>query len=309
MKNVFLALLIILASSTFATTIYDIQYTTDPGADGTYPSPLNGEDVTVTGIVTAVGYYSSGSTRFFISDPDGGAWHGIFVFSSDSGLQLGMEVEVTGTVTEYYGFTEIGYATVSILGEGNPVPDPVVVTTNDLASNEAYEGVLTRINNVTVSQLPDSYGQWYVNDGSGECQIDDAIFSYTPEEGQTFDSITGVVDYSYGEYGLNPRNSDDLGIEVPFTAIYDIQYTTDAGSEGTYPSPLEGQTVRVTGIVTATDMAVKNFSFLTLPAELGKEFIFLNIAQTRILEMKLILPEPSRNIMVLPKLEALRFLS
>ena len=256
MKNLILILLVLMSATIFATTIYDIQYTTDPGTDGTYPSPLVDQEVTVTGIVTANNYYSSGnSNRFFISDPSGGAWHGVYVFNFDATPNIGDEVEVTGTVSEYYGFTELGNVTVSILSDGNPVPEAVSVSTGDLASNEAYEGVLTRLSNVTVTQLPDEHGQWYVDDGSGACQIDDAIFSYTPVIGQTFGSITGAVDYSYSEYGLNPRSESDLII----TFAADNLIPASAELAGCFPNPFYSANSKVN-----ISFAVKNTSFVTV---------------------------------------------
>ena len=40
------------ADMSHAETIWEVQYTTDPGG-GTYPSPKVGETVTLTGVVTA----------------------------------------------------------------------------------------------------------------------------------------------------------------------------------------------------------------------------------------------------------------
>jgi len=208
--------LIMSASLLFGTTIYDIQYTTTAGADGTYPSLLEGQTVTVTGIVTAFGYYSSGnSNRFFISDVSGGAWNGIFVFNYDYTVAEGDEVEVTGEVQEYFGFTELGAITdVTVLSSGNPVPDAIPVLTGDLmapSTGEQYEGCLIKISDVTTMQGPSQYGEWYVDDGSGNCQIDDAIYTYeNPSVGETFTSITGAVDYSYDEYGVNARSANDF---------------------------------------------------------------------------------------------------
>jgi predicted extracellular nuclease len=218
MKSKFSLIFLVLCMSTsllIGTTIYDIQYTTIAG-DGTYPSLLVGQTVTFTGIVTANGYYSSGnSNRFFVSDPAGGAWKGVFVFSYDYTVSVGDEVEVSGEVQEYYGLTEIGNLTgVTVLSTGNPVPAAIPVATGDLlapSTGEPYEGCLVKISDVTVTQGPTTYGEWYVNDGSGECQIDDAIFTYdSPSVGDTFASITGAVDYSYDEYGINPRDADDF---------------------------------------------------------------------------------------------------
>ena len=198
-----------------ATTIYDIQYTTNPG-DGTYPSPMNGETVTISGIVSANNYYSSGNNnRFFITEQEGGPWKGIFIFNWDYYVELGDKVEVTGEVDEYYGFTEIqNISSLSIISTGNPIPDPIQVNTGDLinpSSAEQYEGCLIKIADVEVTQLTDQYGQWYVNDGTGQCQIDDAIYEYpNPNIGEGFFFIIGALDYSFDEYGLNPRSEDDF---------------------------------------------------------------------------------------------------
>ncbi len=46
--------------------------------------------------------------------------------------------------------------------------------------------------------------------------------------------------------------------------IYDLQYTTNAGYDNTYPSPYEDQTVTVTGIVTADNFSNSRF-FISMP--------------------------------------------
>ena len=219
MKGKFSLILLVMCISVsmlYGTTIYDIQYTTIAGGDGTYPSLLVGQSVTFTGIVTANGYYSSGnSNRFFVSDPAGGAWKGVFVFSYDYTVSVGDEVEVSGEVQEYFGLTEIGnLSDVTILSSGNPVPEAISVSTGDLmtpSTGEPYEGCLVKISDVTTTQGPSTYGEWYVDDGSGNCQIDDAIYTYeNPTVGDSFTSITGAVDYSYDEYGVNPRDANDF---------------------------------------------------------------------------------------------------
>ena len=92
------------------------------------------------------------------------------------------------------------------------------ISTGDLANGcdnalaEKYEGVLVKLSNVTVTQTPNQYGEWFVDDGSGECQIDDVFgFAYNSiTVGQQFESITGVVDYSYSAYGVSARSDADF---------------------------------------------------------------------------------------------------
>ncbi|RLC51806.1 MAG: hypothetical protein DRH79_05655 [Candidatus Cloacimonadota bacterium] len=221
-KILFFAVFVIMLTICSATTIYDIQYTTNSGPDGTYPSPLDGQIVTVTGIVTGANFGQD--NKFFMSDPEGGAWHGIYVYDYTVGPALGDEVEVTGTVTEYYGLTELGYCTITILSSGNPVPEPTIVTTLNLvipAQAEQYEGCLVQVLDVVVTEAQDEFGQWFIDDGSGECQVDDGFF-YLDEVvppivitvGMEWAMITGCLDYSYDEYGINPRTPDDLVDEI-----------------------------------------------------------------------------------------------
>jgi len=87
MKKIILsAILLFTTAILFATTIYDIQYTTNPGTNGWYPSPMVDQDVTVIGIVTGA-YFSHGDNMFFISDPEGEPGMG-FIFMIMKLVQL-----------------------------------------------------------------------------------------------------------------------------------------------------------------------------------------------------------------------------
>ena len=245
-KIILFAALMLIVAALSATTIYDIQYTTNAG-DGTYPSPLVDQDVTVTGIVTGANY--NADNKFYMTDPGGGAWHGIYIYDYETGPALGDEVQVTGTVTEYYGFTELGYCTVDILSSGNTVPDPIPVTTLDLvvpALAEQYEGCLVQVDNVVVTEEQDDYGQWFIDDGSGECQVDDGFFyldSVTPPivivEDMEWAGIIGCVDYSYDEYAINPRTAADLMAEVSAQENTVVALATLIGN---YPNPFNPET-------------------------------------------------------------------
>ena len=216
--------LLLLVGSLSALTIYNVQYTTDPGGDNTYPSNYEGQEVTVTGIVTATDWKGY-KDNFYISEPVGGAWKGILIYmAGDTTLALGDEIEVTGTVSEYYGMTEIsGHddpITVTLLSTGNPVPSATSVNCGELmttTTGEPYEGVVVELSDLTVIQAQDDYGQWYVDDGTGLAQIDDGFFYLDEVEppivievGQQWETIKGCLDYSYNEYGVNPRTPDDM---------------------------------------------------------------------------------------------------
>ena len=184
------------------TSIYDIQYTTDPSGD----SPLKDQTgVTTEGIVTAVFYNS-----FFIQDPAGGPWSGLFVYDSSPVLE-GLRVRLTGSVDEYYGLTQLKYLTAGdVVSVGNPLPDPVILSTGDV-SQEQWEAVLVRVENVTVTNGDMGYGEWSVSDGSGDVVVDDkGGYSYSPVGGDFIDAVIGPLDFTYGVFKIQPRDDNDI---------------------------------------------------------------------------------------------------
>jgi len=137
------------------TAIYDVQ-----GAGGT--SPLNGQDVTVEGVVTGDFQEGDADTArnlggFYIQsvpDADFATSDGVFIFDGNnpaSDVDVGDAVRVTGTVNEYFGETQINASAVSVLGTGRiqavPLHLPVAATTTNsdgelIANLERYEGML-----------------------------------------------------------------------------------------------------------------------------------------------------------------------
>jgi len=116
-------------------TISDIQM-------GTVPA---GTNVIVTGaVVTAV--WASG---LYVQDPDSDpAFSGVHAFVGASpGVAVGDIVTVTGQVAEYFTDTELEGATVTRTGTGGAIA-PVALTVAQ-AADEAYEGVLVKLTDVT----------------------------------------------------------------------------------------------------------------------------------------------------------------
>jgi uncharacterized protein len=134
--------------------IHDIQ------GNGT-SSPLAGQTVTTTGIVTLLrtGSNAGGGAAngFFLQEPDATAdadpntSEGIFVFTSSvPAVAVGDFVTVTGTVVEFNGLTEISSVTnVTVNSTGNTLPTSVTLTTTildptaspDQPQLEKYEGM------------------------------------------------------------------------------------------------------------------------------------------------------------------------
>ncbi|MDA0731432.1 MAG: phospholipase D-like domain-containing protein [Bacteroidetes bacterium] len=177
-----------------------------------------GETVTVTGIVTNGS--DLGSVRY-IQDNSAG----IAIYPGNDWTAWaaepnpGDEVTVTGEITEYNGLLEIGpnLAQIVVLSSGNPIPDALVVTPNQL--NESLEGQLVVIEGTTF----DAGGQTiesnatYTFTSSGEEGII-YVRSSNSLVGTTLNgcemNLMGIVSQfsfnGYGGYQLLPRGASDM---------------------------------------------------------------------------------------------------
>ncbi len=238
MRKLLVIFVVLLAVSMYGQTVVPIDSIQGYGASSPYVDSL----VKTYGVVTGV--FSRG---FFIEEKPGGAWKGIYVYTySAPTVSRGDSVEVIGTVQEYYNMTEIGNSpTVNVLGSTS-LPDPVTVTTGE-AGNEQYEGVLLNLLHVACTNADLGYGEWEVNDGSGPLRVDDWGVSWSPAVGDTY-NLTGILNYSFGNYKLEPRDSNDIELlysaAVDTVTIYDIQYAPND------TSPYAGLKVATFGVVT-----------------------------------------------------------
>ncbi len=209
-------------------TIYEIQYST------TGPSPHEGELVETSGIVTA-----KFESYFFIQDGVG-AWNGIVIYPLQE-VELGDEITISGSVLEYNDKTEItDIINMTILGSTD-LPNPIVIDAATLSSTEDYESVLTKIQNVTVSNEDLGYGTWEVEDQSGTCIIGGlGNYTYEPLLGQLIFNLTGVVDYTYGDFKLEPR--DDTDIDLVGTDVEEDIPVIKSNLLGNYPNPFNPTT-------------------------------------------------------------------
>jgi len=195
-------------------TIQDIQYTTVQG-EYCYETPMAGETVITSGVVTAVkpGEYSN----FFLTQPGVNSWGGIYVYDTSVNPQVGDELILSATVNEYYSFTQlIDVTSSSTVSSGNSI-NPLSISTGDLGiacsfEGEGYESMLVKVSNVTIEDV-DEFGNWVINDGSGQAMVDDYFFDGdwpSVATGDEYGSITGVVEYSYSEFKILPRDETDI---------------------------------------------------------------------------------------------------
>jgi hypothetical protein len=186
-------------STTITTlTIQEIQETTDPSG----ASPEVGETVETSGIVTAIG-----NGGFWIQDGTG-AWSGIFVLDGAAIVTRGDEVTVQGAVQENSDVTRISATSVAISSSGNPVPAPTSVSTGS-AGVEEFESVLLSINGAICVNADAGFGEYVLNDGSGDYLADNLLFDFTPTLFAEYDAV-GIGYFSFGNYKLLPRDADDI---------------------------------------------------------------------------------------------------
>jgi hypothetical protein len=163
-------------------------------------SPLVGRQVTVDAIVVGDfqrGVGSHGDLRgFFIqeedadTDNDPRTSEGLFVFDGPSpsvDVTLGDRVAVTGTVTEYYGLTELtDIRAVKVISRDNPLPAPGHITLNSdtttienadgqlIANLEAFEGMRVRLTDtLTITEMfnLDRFGEMTLSVGGRPVQF------------------------------------------------------------------------------------------------------------------------------------------
>ncbi len=231
-------------------TIADLQDTRGYASD---ISGYNGYEVTVTGVVMTDSTDFIGD--YYIQDA-AAAWSGIWVNDGTFTHTIGDEVTVTGEVEENFGVTRIDEVSASdVTTAGVGAFEPVDVTTGELnnsgANREAYESVLVRVSNVTVSNaFPDggsNFGEFAVDDGSGEVRVDDRASGFRGNldslytQDATIAMLTGFNYFSFGNYKMIPRDSGD--VSTP-TSIEDIigAVPTEFDLEQNYPNPFNPTT-------------------------------------------------------------------
>jgi hypothetical protein len=189
------------------TTIYQIQYTTNPNGN----SPFMDQIVTTSGIVTAI----QGTVAFYIQDGTG-LWNGIYVYKGTQAITMpaiGDAIIIRAKVVEYYNLTELkDIELITVVSSGNELPAPLAVVATDIT--EGTEGIMVRAENFRC-----------VHDGSGNFWISKYVTNEAPTDtlyvfrqmypdflpfvGKRY-HFTGVVTYDFSLMKLAPRNAADV---------------------------------------------------------------------------------------------------
>lgn len=205
MKSIVIALLLVLIAGTAAAqTIFDIQ-------TGLVPENTLVQVQNVT--VTAVRY-----NGIFVAEAPYGEYNGIWVYANaDLGFAPGDIVSVQGEYYEYFGLSEIDVTAGLVQGVGaGPVPVPSVVPAAvlvDPLTAEPWESCAITIpdQGTVMAPPPYDFGEWPVTYAEGDLIFDDFYYDDTTVmEGDCYDSVTGILFYSFGNFKMNPY---EAGIE------------------------------------------------------------------------------------------------
>lgn len=220
----------------YSKSIYDIQYTT--GANGA--SPWKDSLVETSGVVTAT--FRSG---YWIQD-SAAAWNGIYVFDNTNTPAIGDDVTIKAEVDEFFTLTELkNVDTLIINSSGNALPTPITINTNELSTEEKYEGVLCTVLAGHCIDPSAGNGEWlFVNRATDTAIVDDLIFAYVPTLNNKYD-VTGIVHYSFDNYKIEPRDLADI-IEISTSSIRENKLNFSV-----YPNPAT-DVVTIVGLISAT---------------------------------------------------------
>jgi len=209
-------------------SIYNIQFNNNTNGASNY----EGSQVYTGGIVTAVRDDSS----FYLTSGSG-AWSGVYVYSNDYLLYEGDSVVLDAEVDEYYELTELKNVTnLQVISSGN-IFSPNYCNTA-AADSEEFEGCFVEVSNAICNNDNAGFGEWIVNDGSGDLIIDDLFYAFTPILNQSY-TVSGVVTFSYGAFKLLPRNGSDVA------GFISVNETTE-NVFYMYPNPLNQSNLNIT---------------------------------------------------------------
>jgi len=204
-------------------SIRDVQYTHGYAVD---ISGYVGYEVTLEGVVVTDSTDWLGN--YYIEEKDS-AWYGMWVANNQT-FNKGDWVQVTGTVQENFNVTRLNNVTSQQVVTPNfGLFNPVLVTTGEVTTggvnSEAYESVYLRLENLTVTNpfadAPSNFGEFEVNDNSGDYRVDDSFSAFRGNLDSTFGlgdqigALEGVGYYSFGDYKLLPRDTNDVINHVP----------------------------------------------------------------------------------------------
>jgi hypothetical protein len=220
-----------------------------------------GQQVTIEGIVTlGAGVTTTSWTDAYVQDSSG---RGINIYQSDTvdpDLNRNNKVQITGTVDEYNGVTEIVNYSVQVIATNQPLPDSLHLSTND-ANNTTYEGTLIYVQGTITDKYVSGEGtNIIIDDGSGAATIrawDTANLNLNSYNTGDTVGIKGVMDVYQSNAQLLLAYQEDISLISIQTDVPQISNISQSPS-----APTLSDTVFITADVTdnGTIVSVKLFT-------------------------------------------------
>ncbi len=233
--------------------IYDLQFTTVAGTDGTYPSLYVNETVTTTGTVCA--HLSRG---YIIADAPG-PWHSLYIYNGTNAKpELGSKYLVRGKLLEYYGMTEFSYPGQLYLDDGDDVCAPTLVTAaqvpyqkSNASATERYESAIVEVRTITITSMTTNRALFADNSGGIGAIGKDGYYPPDMAVGQQYIYVRGPVLYTFDEYRIMPPTANDIKLldvtpptvtaTIPATGAVDV--SPHRPLYATFSEPVEASTV------------------------------------------------------------------
>lgn len=181
----------------------------------------------MTGLVVTMGKYDAYTNEddasksldgYYVADAIGGPYTGVMMVvprSMGTDLAIGTTVDIKADGTEYYCNTQVKAFELTETGSGATVV-ATEIQGSDLtaaATAEAYEGMLVKIVDGLVAEGPNDYGEYTLDSGA---IVHNKYFGdvLNLNIGDTV-TLTGMVQYGFWHYTINPRGSEDIEGNTP----------------------------------------------------------------------------------------------
>ncbi len=265
-------------------TIYQVN-------DGTYALD---QRVAVSGAIVTGVLLSGTNNGFFIQVKEtdtgyaGPEDSGVFVYTGGTvpTAAVGNRVDVTGTIQDFFGQTQLTTVTVTVTSASVEAPPaPIVVTPAQVATGGAraaeLEAVLVTVQDVEVTAVDTGFGEFTLD---GSLIVDDALFALAPAPtvGARFLSVSGVLAFRNSNSKLLVRSAADaIGSLMTFGPTGSFIREGDTAAP-TIPVPLTvtlaaPQATPTTIAITSSDPAVTVVGGgVTIPAGTVSAPVLLN---------------------------------